>query len=50
MVLIEDTTLHITRGDSTTGKFNRLAFFVPIYNGATQEEEKYKFHYLCLGS
>lgn len=41
MVLIEDTTLHMTRGDTTTGEFNRLAFYVPIYNGI--EEEKYKF-------
>lgn len=41
MVIIEETTLHITRGDETTGKLNRLAFFVPIFNGT--EEEKYKF-------
>ena len=41
MVIIEDTTLHFTRGDETTGKLNRLAFFVPIFNGT--EEEKYKF-------
>ena len=46
MVLIEETTLHITRGDETTGKFNRLAFYVPIYNGI--EEEKYKFQKLKL--
>jgi len=43
MIAIEDRTIHITRGDITTGKFNRLAFYLPIYNAETKEEEKYEF-------
>ena len=39
MVAIEDENkLHITRGDATNGKFNRLAFYFPIYNLETKEE------------
>lgn len=37
------TTIYITRGDTTTGEFNRLAFILPIYNAETQEEELYEF-------
>lgn len=45
MVKIDEdlTTIRITRGDKTNGKFNRLAFYFPIYNFETKEEEKYQF-------
>lgn len=43
MIAIENNTIHITRGDVTTGEFNRLAVIFPIYNSATGKEEKYKF-------
>ena len=43
MVAIEGNTIHITRGDITTGEFNRLAFYLPIYNAATKKEENYEF-------
>ena len=43
MVAIEGNTIHLTRGDITTGEFNRLAFYLPIYNAATQKEENYGF-------
>lgn len=43
MIAIEDKTIHITRGDITTGKFNRLAFYLPVYNAETKEEERYEF-------
>lgn len=44
MVAVEDnTTIHITRGDKTTGKVNRLAFCFPVYNFETHQEENYKF-------
>lgn len=36
-------TIYITRGDQPTEKFNRLAFYYPIYNFTTGKEEKYKF-------
>lgn len=39
----DETTIHITRGDKTNGKFNKLAFYFPIYNLETKEEEKYQF-------
>ena len=34
MVAIDEdnTTIHLTRGDKTTGEFNKLAFYFPIYN------------------
>lgn len=35
-------TIYLTRGD-VPGKFNRIAFYFPIYNFATKKEEKYKF-------
>lgn len=35
-------TIHLTRGD-TTSEFFRLAFYFPIWNFATQQEEKYTF-------
>ena len=44
MIAVEDsTTIHITRGDKTTGKVNRLAFCFPVYNFETEQEEYYKF-------
>ena len=39
----DNTTLHITRGDATQDKFNRLAFHFPIFNMETQKEEDYEF-------
>lgn len=39
----DKTTIYITRGDITTGEFNRLAFCLPVYNAATKEEEYYEF-------
>jgi hypothetical protein len=35
-------TIYLTRGD-TTSEFFRLAFYYPIYNFTTKQEEKYKF-------
>lgn len=45
MIFVEsdNTTIHITRGDATQKKFNRLAFQFPIFNLETQEEELYEF-------
>jgi hypothetical protein len=45
MIFIEsdNQTIHITRGDATQEKFNRLAFQFPILNLETQEEELYEF-------
>lgn len=45
MIFIEsdNRTLHITRGDSTQEKFNKLAFIFPIYNLETKQEELYEF-------
>jgi len=44
MIAIEDgKTIHLTRGDKTSGEFNRLAFYFPIYNIETEEIENYKF-------
>lgn len=39
----DKTTIHITRGDKTNGEFNKLAFYFPIYNIKTNNEEKYLF-------
>lgn len=39
----DNTTLHITRGDATGTKFNRLAFQFPILNLDTNQEENYEF-------
>ena len=39
----DNTTLHITRGDATGTKYNRLAFQFPILNIATEQEELYEF-------
>ena len=39
----EEKTIYITRGDTTTGEFNRLAFYLPIYNYGTGKEELYEF-------
>lgn len=41
MVAIEDNTIHITRGDITTGEFNRLAFYLPVSDG--ENETNYEF-------
>ena len=43
MIAIEETTIHLTRGDATQDKFNKLAFIFPIYNFETKQEENYKF-------
>lgn len=43
MVAIEDKTIHLTKGDITTGEFNGLAFCLPIFNAETGEEEYYEF-------
>lgn len=39
----DNQTIHITRGDATQEKFNRLAFQYPIFNIETQQEELYEF-------
>lgn len=38
----DQRTIHLTRGDATS-KFFRLAFYFPIWNFTTQQEEKYTF-------
>lgn len=45
MIFVEsdNQTIHITRGDATQEKFNRLAFQFPIYNTGTEQEELYEF-------
>lgn len=43
MIAIEETTIHLTRGDATQDKFNKLAFIFPIYNFETKQKENYKF-------
>lgn len=43
MIRTEGTTIHITRGDKTNEKFNRLAFIFPILNISTGKEENYLF-------
>ena len=43
MIRTEGTTIHITRGDKTNEKFNRLAFNFPILNISTGKEENYLF-------
>jgi hypothetical protein len=35
-------TIYLTRGD-VTDQFHRVAFYYPIYNFTTKQEEKYKF-------
>ena len=44
MIAIGDDkrTIYLTRGDETS-KFFRLAFYFPIWNYATKQEEKYTF-------
>ena len=39
----DKTTIFITRGDTTTGEYNRLAFCLPIYNSETKKDEYYEF-------
>lgn len=43
MIAIEETTIHLTRGDATQDTYNKLAFTFPIYNFGTKQEENYKF-------
>lgn len=45
MIFVEsdNATIHLTRGDATQKKFNKLAFQFPIFNLGTQEEELYEF-------
>lgn len=45
MIFVEsdNQTIHITRGDATQEKFNRLAFQFPIFNTGTEQEELYEF-------
>ena len=38
----DNRTIYLTRGDKT-GEFFRLAFYFPIWNFKTQQEEKYTF-------
>ena len=38
----DQETLYMTRGD-VPGEFNRVAFYFPIYNVGTGEEERYQF-------
>ena len=43
MIAIQDErTLIMTRGDETN-ELNHIAFYLPIYNSVTGEEEKYSF-------
>ena len=39
----DKTTIYINRQETTNGEFSRLAFYFPIYNAVTKEEEKYMF-------
>ena len=39
----DNRIIHITRGDTTIGEFNRLAFDFDIEYVKTKEREKYKF-------
>ena len=37
------TTIHLTRGDVTTGEYNKLAFCATYIDLETEEEEEYEF-------
>lgn len=39
----DQTTIHLTRGDITTGEYNKLSFHAVYYNFETEEEEEYEF-------
>lgn len=39
----DKTTIYITRGDTTDGEYNKLAFCLPIYNAEKGEDEYYEF-------
>ena len=39
----DQETLYINRGDETRDDFNRVSFYFPIYNFATEQEENYLF-------
>lgn len=42
MIAIEENTIiHITRGDMPTGELNRLAFYLPVFDG--EKETNYEF-------
>lgn len=45
MIKIEEdqTTIHLTRGDTTMGEFNKLVFYCPYIDGETGEEKEYEF-------
>ena len=45
MIKIDDDqrTIHLTRGDVTNGKYNKLVFYCPYINTETEEEEEYLF-------
>lgn len=42
MVAIDNDTIHLTRGDITTGEFNRLAFYLPVSDGKNETNYKFK--------
>jgi hypothetical protein len=43
MVAIEDNTIiHLTRGDITTGELNRLAFYLPVSDGEIETNYEFK--------
>ena len=39
----DQETIYLNRGDKTRNDFNRVAFYFPIYNFATEKEENYLF-------
>lgn len=45
MIKIDDDqrTIHLTRGDVTNGKYNKLVFYCSYINTETEEEEEYLF-------
>lgn len=43
MIAIDGDTIHLTRGDATGEKYNRLAFKFPVYNFETNKTEDYQF-------
>ena len=43
MIAIDGTTIHLTRGDATGEKYNRLAIKYPVYDFGTGKTEDYQF-------
>lgn len=45
MIKIDEdrTTIHLTRGDTTTSEYNKLCLTCTYYNLVTEEEEEYVF-------